>query len=98
MFNFNNLCKQITWTTHQLIIELTNQEIKKPKIETLSRSGKIKKQLESIYLPKLKTQRVRKKLEWPHSKERKKGKSFEQSHLCKWVKVESCLLGQFATN
>ena len=53
----------------------TNQEIQKPKIKTLSRSGKIKKQLESIYLPKLKTQTVREKnLNDQCSKERKKEK------------------------
>ena len=80
MFNFNNLCKQITWTTHQLIIELTNQEIKKPKIETLSRSGKIKKQLESIYLPKLKTQRVREKnLNGHVPKRERKGKGLSKA-------------------
>ena len=31
-------------------------------------------------------------------REREKEKSFEQSHPCKWVEVESCLLGQSATD
>ena len=39
------------------------QNIQKPKIKILSKSGKIKNQLESKYLPKLKTQRVREKRE-----------------------------------
>ena len=56
-----------------------------------------KKQFESIYLPKLKTQRVREKnLNYQCSKEREK--TFKQTHPCKWVEVESCLLGQSATN
>ena len=51
------------------------QNIQKPKIKILSRSGKIKNQLESKYLPKLKTQRVREKnLNSLCSKERKKRK------------------------
>ena len=56
-----------------------------------------KKQFESIYLPKLKTQRVREKnLNYQCSKEREK--TFKQTHPCKWVEVESCLLGQSATD
>ena len=49
------------------------QKIKKPKIKIQSRIGNIKNQLESKYLPKLKTQRVREKnLNGQCSKERKK--------------------------
>ena len=50
---------------------------------------KFKKQLESIYLPILKTQRVREKnLNYQCSKEREREKSFEQTRPCKWVEVE----------
>ena len=56
-----------------------------------------KKQFESIYLPKLKTQRVREKnLNYQCSKDREK--SFKKTHPCKWVEVESCLLGQSTTD
>ena len=47
---FKSILISCVVTEHSLISQ--NQEIQKPKIEILSRSGKIKNQLESKYLRK----------------------------------------------